>query len=168
MFAVKLDAATGKITLTEVTDHIVNQGQGVVLKQTTESSNATATVVMLPTTSSSTFDYSGNNSLTGTMTSITNPGNAYVLNYKEATGVGFYKLSDTGTIGAQKAYLTYTGTGTAPEFFSFDVANVTTGMCDVRSKMADVRSEVYNLNGQRVAQPQKGLYIVNGKKVIIK
>ena len=27
---------------------------------------------------------------------------------------------------------------------------------------------VYNLNGQRVAQPTKGLYIVNGKKVIVK
>ena len=26
----------------------------------------------------------------------------------------------------------------------------------------------YNLNGQRVAQPTKGLYIVNGKKVVIK
>ena len=28
--------------------------------------------------------------------------------------------------------------------------------------------EVYNLAGQRVAQPTKGLYIVNGKKVVIK
>jgi len=26
---------------------------------------------------------------------------------------------------------------------------------------------VYNLNGQRVIQPAKGLYIVDGKKVII-
>ena len=26
---------------------------------------------------------------------------------------------------------------------------------------------IYNLNGQRVAQPSKGLYIVNGKKVIV-
>ena len=27
---------------------------------------------------------------------------------------------------------------------------------------------IYNMNGQRVAQPTKGLYIVNGKKVVIK
>ena len=27
---------------------------------------------------------------------------------------------------------------------------------------------VYNLAGQRVAQPTKGLYIVNGKKIVIK
>lgn len=28
--------------------------------------------------------------------------------------------------------------------------------------------QYYNLNGQRVAQPTKGVYIVNGKKIIIK
>ncbi len=39
---------------------------------------------------------------------------------------------------------------------------------DVRSKMDDVRGEYFNLNGQRVAQPTKGLYIVNGKKVVVK
>ena len=27
---------------------------------------------------------------------------------------------------------------------------------------------VYNLSGQRVAQPTKGLYIVNGRKVVMK
>jgi hypothetical protein len=26
----------------------------------------------------------------------------------------------------------------------------------------------YNLNGQQVAQPTKGLYIVNGRKVVVK
>ena len=44
----------------------------------------------------------------------------------------------------------------------------TTGINDVISKTADVRCGVYNLNGQRVAKPTKGLYIVNGKKVIVK
>lgn len=44
----------------------------------------------------------------------------------------------------------------------------TTGIADVRGKMSDVRGGYYNLRGQRVDQPQKGLYIVNGKKVVIK
>lgn len=44
----------------------------------------------------------------------------------------------------------------------------TTGVNDVRSKMEDVRGEYYNLAGQRVAQPTKGIYISNGKKVIVK
>jgi hypothetical protein len=41
-------------------------------------------------------------------------------------------------------------------------------LCDVRSKMEDVRGEYYNLAGQRVAQPTKGIYISNGKKVTVK
>ena len=43
-----------------------------------------------------------------------------------------------------------------------------TGISDVRSQKADVRGEYYNLNGQRVAQPTHGLYIVNGRKMVVK
>ncbi len=50
----------------------------------------------------------------------------------------------------------------------FELDDETTGVAEVRSKMTDGRSEYFNLAGQRVAQPTKGLYIVNGKKVIIK
>lgn len=164
VFAVKLDGT--EITLTEVEDRIVDNSQGVVLKQTTDSSEPTTTIVMVANASASGFDYASNNSLTGTMTSITNPGNAYVLNYKAATGVGFYKLSATGTIAANRAYLTYDGSGSlAREYFGF---TETTGIADVRSKMSDVRGDYFDLQGRRVAQPTTGLYIVNGKKVIIK
>ena len=31
-----------------------------------------------------------------------------------------------------------------------------------------VKSEVYNLAGQRIVNPSKGLYILNGKKIFIK
>lgn len=42
------------------------------------------------------------------------------------------------------------------------------GISDVRSMMDDVRGEVYDLQGRRVANPLKGMYIVNGKKVVIR
>ena len=154
----KVALAGSAITMTDITDRIVKSGQGVVLKKTTSGS-----ITMTPTSSNSSDDYSGN-SLTGTMTNITNPGNAYVLNYKAATGAGFYKLSASGTIGANKAYLV-SGAG-APEFFSFD--GNTTSINEVRGKMEEVSGEYYDLQGRRVSQPTKGLYIVNGKKVIIK
>ena len=43
----------------------------------------------------------------------------------------------------------------------------TTGITEVRGLKSEGRGEFYNLNGQRVAQPTKGLYIVNGKKVLV-
>ena len=48
-------------------------------------------------------------------------------------------------------------------------AGVATGITSVAAKSENaVKNEVFNLNGQRVAAPVKGLYIVNGKKVILK
>ena len=156
----KVALAGSAIEMTDITDRIVKKGQGVVLKKT-----ASGSITMTPTSSNSSDDYSGN-SLTGTMTSITNPGNAYVLNYKAATGAGFYKLSASGTIGANKAYLTYSSGSLAPKFFGFD--GNTTSINEVRGKMEDVSGEYYDLQGRRVSQHTKGLYIVNGKKVVIK
>jgi hypothetical protein len=46
------------------------------------------------------------------------------------------------------------------------VKKESTGIDDVRSQKEDVRGNFYNLAGQRIAQPNKGLYIVNGKKFV--
>ena len=80
-------------------------------------------------------------------------------------GFGFYKTTNTFTMGANTAYLPASA-ATARTFIS--LGNETTGVDDVSSKTEDVRGVVYDLSGRRVAQPTKGLYIVNGKKVIIK
>ena len=170
-FMTSLDA-TGHLTLTALTDGIIPKDQAVILKSTA------ASIVLNRDESASTSDFT-DNALLGTMTSIKNPGNAYVLN-KGTQGVGFYKLSATGTIGANKAYLTYTAPTTAPELdyleFTYGNGN-TTGVNEVRSKMSDEfatphsalqrRNEYYDLSGRRVLNPSKGLYIVNGKKIFI-
>lgn len=44
----------------------------------------------------------------------------------------------------------------------------TTGINDVRSKKEDVRCDVYDLQGRRIENPTKGLYIRNGRKEVIK
>ena len=47
--------------------------------------------------------------------------------------------------------------------------DITTGISAIEHSTLNIeQSEVYNLNGQRVSQPTKGLYIENGKKVIVK
>ena len=50
----------------------------------------------------------------------------------------------------------------------FALDGETTGINTLNVERGTMNGEVYNLNGQRVAQPTKGLYIVNGKKVIVK
>ena len=49
-------------------------------------------------------------------------------------------------------------------FFS----SVATSVKDVKSEVAQVEKMVYDLAGRRVQQPTKGLYIINGKSVILK
>ena len=43
-----------------------------------------------------------------------------------------------------------------------------TAIEQVAAKKMAANGEFFNLAGQRVAQPAKGLYIVNGKKVVVK
>ena len=143
-----------QLTLTPVADREIPANEAVILK----SSSATITLTGV----ASSVKLTGNQ-LVGTATSITNPGNAYVLN-KGTNGVGFYKLSDSGAIGANKAYLTYSGSASARGFFGFDE---TTGIEMPTAEVGDADAVVYDLQGRRVAQPTKGLYIVNGKKVFI-
>ena len=91
---------------------------------------------------------------------------AYILANVSGT-LGFYKPHANGSwCGAGTAYLntTYNPAG-ARDFFALD--DETTGI-DTAKQEVKMDGEVFNLAGQRVAQSTKGLYIVNGKKVIIK
>lgn len=156
VFKAELSGST--ITLHEVANRIVDAGTAVVLK-------STGNPVMTLTTSAS--GNTDSNSLNGVSDAEgqTSDGTMYVLNYKAATGVGFYKLASGKTLGVGKAYLTYSGS-LAPEFLGFD--GNTTGIDATLVNSEKVNSVVYDLQGRKVAQPVKGLYIVNGKKVVIK
>ncbi len=91
----------------------------------------------------------------------------YVLAEKNDK-IGFYKLGNGVIVPAGKCYLEIKKSTSAPDYLAFYFGDETTGINDVRSKVADVRGEVYDLQGRKVAQPTKGLYIVNGKKIVIK
>ena len=54
------------------------------------------------------------------------------------------------------------------EVFTGEFDTQTTEMREVRSKRSEVRSVIYNLQGQRLSALQKGLNIVNGQKVFVK
>ena len=58
----------------------------------------------------------------------------------------------------------------ARDYLEFAFDDEATGMRDaVHHDKVEIRTDVvYDLQGRRVAQPGKGLYIVNGKKIVIK
>jgi hypothetical protein len=153
----KIALTDKSLEMTKIDDGIINRGEGVVLKSTSSS----IPLYYSATGSKTSYD---DNSLLGTMIRIANPGNAYVLN-KKTSGIGFYKLSDSGHIDAHKAYLTYSSNN-ARAFFRLDG---TTGVNDVRGKMADGRSEYFDLQGRKLSgkPTQKGMYIHNGKAVSV-
>ena len=76
------------------------------------------------------------------------------------------KTPTGGTLKSLRCYFEYPSGGHARSF-TIDEEGGTTGINAVNGEGFMVNG-YYNLNGQRVAQPTKGLYIVNGKKVVIK
>ena len=91
-------------------------------------------------------------------------GNGVYVLYNGASGVGFYLWSG-GSLGAGRVYLP--AIANAREFIGLD--SETTGISTVNSEAKSLfNGEFFNMAGQRVAKPAKGLYIVNGKKVVIK
>ena len=80
----------------------------------------------------------------------------------------FYQIG-SGAVPVGKAYLHCDADPTAAGAPSLSIDfGGTTGIDSVKGEELKVNGEYYNLAGQRVAQPTKGLYIVNGKKVVLK
>ena len=78
----------------------------------------------------------------------------------------------TGTIPAGKNYLLIPAAGAvntgAPQL-TIVIDGETTSIGDVRSKKDDVRGDVYDLQGRKVQKlSKKGLYLNNGRKVVVK
>ncbi len=89
-------------------------------------------------------------------------------NYTEKTGLGFYWGAAEGGAFTVKPGLAYLAVPQAQaanvKGFSFD--GTQTGINGVEATTA--KGAIYNLNGQRVEKAQRGIYIQNGKKFIVK
>ena len=87
----------------------------------------------------------------------------YILN-KVNDVVGFYKANGQ-TVAKNRAYLQTTTNQARINLFIEDEA---TGIADIRSQKSNATGEYFDLQGRKVTQPTKGLYIVNGRKVVIR
>lgn len=89
-------------------------------------------------------------------------------NFTEKTGLGFYWGAEEGGAFTVKPGLAYLAVPQAQaanvKGFSFD--GTQTGINGVEATTA--KGAIYNLNGQRVEKAQRGIYIQNGKKFIVK
>lgn len=163
-YTVTANANNGQISKTPKSDALA-ANEGVLLRNTTGSDVMLSIPVAASASASISNDmiaFTG----TGNLTQPTSGNETYYILAKEndTDGVGFYKVNtESGNdMGTNTAYLKVTGAN-ARSFLWF---GETTGIEQVESTI--LNGEAYNLAGQRVAQPTKGLYIVNGKKVIMK
>ena len=151
---VATEATASAITVEEVTT--VPAGTALILKK------GTAASYDVPVIASASAP--AKNLLKGSATAsynVENDGDAYVLSD------GAFHPVNKGKLAAGKAYILKADVPVSAPELSIVFGNLT-GINSVKGSEFMVNSKVYNLAGQRVAQPSKGLYIVNGKKVVIK
>ena len=106
--------------------------------------------------------YSGTNKLQAAVTATPVTANeAYILQ-----GGLFHLVNAASTVPAGKAYLLATDVPNEARSLSFLIDDESTSISTVTRELQS--GEFYNLQGQRISSPKQGLYIVNGKKVVIK
>lgn len=104
-----------------------------------------------------------NNSLVAAKEAVTSDGATFFALTKMDTKVGFAVVKEDVKIPAGKAYLKVPAATTA-KFFSLD--GEATGINSVKTAKAD--GAYYTLEGVKTTKPVKGLYIHNGKKIVVK
>jgi hypothetical protein len=150
------------LKLTSITDKVIPANTAVILKANE------GTYTFEPTDD---VDPIEGNELLGTMKALAAAdieGQVYVLSHKDGKNVGFYKFSGE-TLAANKAYLVLPAAETAPMVrFNFEEGNVgnVTGIESIDAENG-AQARIFDLQGRSLRQaPQKGMYILNGHKVI--
>ena len=84
------------------------------------------------------------------------------------TGHNFVWVKDAGTLAAGKCWIELVPSSEShARTLAIVFEDETTGISTVKTA-ATIEGNCYDLSGRKVAQPTKGLYIVNGRKVVIK
>lgn len=158
----KGEVTENSVQLTAVTD--IPAGNAVILKSTKPT--ITLTQTGMPSGDGDEFD---NNDLhavdvrttTADIKTTLGNGTFYVMSNKNSH-FGFHKYTGA-TMPVNKAFLLISGEALAREFFEFNEA---TAIVNVQRSMYN-NQLYYDLQGRKLDNPKKGLYIVNGKKVVI-
>ena len=176
----------GKMTLTERCDNQVAKEEGVLLKTDGEYVNAKANETNELTKASS--DLVATPAEAQTVTAETGY-KLYRLTYNNAAtkkGLGFYLSGSNSSDGTSlkatpgKAYLKVSeneakdpSSASLARSFVFGGGNETTGIEGITIMGTDVQRHntfegIFDLQGRKISNPTKGIYIKNNKKVVIK
>lgn len=175
-----LKAYKAKVSGNDITFTAVGQvpaGEGVLLKATTTLESNTVYTIPFATASVTAWAADDNDFIRGTgaaVPSYSEEGSYYnyILNKKGGV-VGFYKAAGQ-TVAANRAYLRTTAApSTSANAMSFSFEEGTTGIKEEGIAKRDNQfadAEWYDLQGRKLSNipTVAGLYIVNGKKVVVK
>lgn len=154
-YSVSYNSSSKELTYTPI-NGVVEAGKAVILKgkgnYILEASSETATVTETGLKASD-----GNK---------TGADNIYCLANKNNI-VGFYRVANTVTIPANKAYLEI-NTPTPAKYYSIGIGGNTTGIQAIQQNGVKADGIMYSLSGQKVGENYKGIVICNGKKMIKK
>lgn len=148
---------TGIKTAEVATGTVIAAGTPIVL-------NASAGTFELETAKEAGITPDDNKLLAATK-DIEADGTQYCLTKNSAGKVGFAKVAVGTTIPTGKAYLSVTQEMASAEFFGLD-GSVITGIKSIKNA-AKADDAYYTIQGIKVAHPTKGVYIRNGKKVVV-
>ena len=132
---------------------------GVILRRKSEETTTVNFTVL------STVNTENTTALKGTVAAAAAVAGGVLVLGKSDNVWGIYNY--TGALGGFKAYMEMPDSEGEVKGLRFDFGGTATGI--TAAEVADrLNGAVYNLAGQRVQQPTRGLYIVNGKKVLVK
>ena len=166
-------------TGSDVTAYVVTGTSGTALVKEKVTAVAAGTPLMINATEGTHYvkkaatgtDYSTTNCLKqGEDAAVAAVGgkSRYILTLRDKKAAFAIIDEYSPNVPSDKAYLEIEDGGAARSFFFLDDEGETTSLNEVRGLKAEVRGDFYDLSGRKVAQPTKGLYIVNGRKVVIK
>lgn len=144
-------------TMTAIDAQAIPANQGVIL--TSESGDA---ATMVPAAGETAATITGNQlgHSAGAAKSLT-AGEGYILG-NGTEGTAFYPCK-AGSLPINKAYLL----GNGENAIVMNFGNAVTGINTIAAP-ASAKAPIFDLSGRRVVKATKGLYIQNGKKVIVK
>lgn len=152
-----VSAKGAEATMTAIDAEAIPANQGVIL---TSESGAAATMVPAAGETAATITGNQLGHSAGAAKSLT-AGEGYILG-NGTEGTAFYPCK-AGSLPINKAYLL----GNGENAIVMNFGNAVTGINTIAAP-ASAKAPIFDLSGRRVVKATKGLYIQNGKKVIVK